>query len=110
MGILKGETAKIYLKDNAKSKCLKVRPVTNALRQKIEHELNRMVETGILESVEVSEWETTIVLVKKPDNTVRLCGDYKITVNRQSKLDNYPIPKVDYVFAEIGGLCEIFNT
>ena len=29
----------------------------------------------------------------KQDGRVRVCGDYKLTVNKVSKLDAYPIPK-----------------
>ena len=32
---------------------------------------------------------------------MRLCGDYKITVNKESKLDNYPVPTVDDVSAQM---------
>ena len=38
--------------------------------------------------------------VLKPDkNTVRICGDFRVTVNPVSKLDRYPIPKVKDLFA-----------
>ena len=67
-----------------------------------------MVDLGILEPVEVSDWATTVVPVKKSDDTIRLCGDYKTTVNQASKLDCYPIPKAEDLFAEMNN-CEIFS-
>ena len=30
----------------------------------------------------------------KPDESIRICGDYETTINRVSELDNYPISKV----------------
>ena len=39
----------------------------------------------------------------KRDGTVRLCGDFKLTVNKASKLDHYPIPKVEDLFAKLAG-------
>jgi len=39
----------------------------------------------------------------KDDKSIRICGDYKVTVNQVSKLDNYPIPKTDDLYAELGG-------
>ena len=39
----------------------------------------------------------------KPNNTIRICGDYKCTVNQVSKLDNYPIPKTEDLLATLGG-------
>ena len=39
----------------------------------------------------------------KQDGSVRICGDYKCTVNQVSKLDNYPIPKTEDLLATLGG-------
>ena len=33
--------------------------------------------------------------VEKSDGSIRICGDYKVTVNREAKLDKYPIPNID---------------
>jgi len=107
LGLMKGEKAKIYIKDNAIPKFCKARPIPYSLRPKVEIEINRMVELGILQPVEVSEWATPIVPVKKPDGTVRVCGDYKITVNKISMLDNFPIPTIEDVCVEMAG-CSIF--
>ena len=41
--------------------------------------------------------------VIKQDGSVRVCGDYKVTVNQVSKLDNYPIPKTDDLLTVMGG-------
>ena len=60
-----------------------------------------------MESVDVSEWATPIVPVIKEDVCIRICEDYKMTVNQVSQLDNYPIPKIDIPFAEILG-CKKF--
>ena len=39
----------------------------------------------------------------KTNGTVRICGDYRCTVNQVSKLDNYPIPKTVDLLATLGG-------
>ena len=39
----------------------------------------------------------------KPNGSVRICGDYKCTVNQASKLDKYPIPKTEDLLATLGG-------
>ena len=39
----------------------------------------------------------------KSDGTVRVCGDYALTVNKVSKLDSYPIPKLDDLYTEFPG-------
>ena len=32
-----------------------------------------------------------------------LCGDYKVTVNRVSSLEQYPIPKMEDMFTSLAG-------
>lgn len=44
-----------------------------------------------------------IVPILKPDNSIRICGDYKTTVNQVPRVDNYPIPKVEDLLATLGG-------
>ena len=41
--------------------------------------------------------------IVKEDQTIRICGDYKVTMNAVSKLDNYPIPKAEDLFTTLGG-------
>jgi len=53
--------------------------------------------------VELLEWAAPILPVAKPNGTVSSCGDYKITVNQVSKLDNYPILKTEDLLATLGG-------
>ena len=53
--------------------------------------------------MDFSEWAAPIVPVVKTDGTVRICGDYKCTVNQVSKLDNYPIPKTEELLTSLGG-------
>ena len=41
--------------------------------------------------------------MKKDGTSLRICGDFKVTVNQVSKLDKYPIPKIDDLFAQLAG-------
>ena len=81
LGTVKGVTAKLHLKDNAKPVFQKPRPVSYALRPAVEKELKKMEDEGIIEPVEVSNWATPIVCVPKTDGSVSVCSDYKGTVN-----------------------------
>ncbi|RWR98619.1 hypothetical protein B4U79_15076, partial [Dinothrombium tinctorium] len=103
IGKLRKFTAKIKLKANAKPVFMKARSVPFAIRGLVDDELARLVKEDILESVEHSEWATPIVPVIKPDRTVRICGDFKQTLNPVIERDEYPLPKIDEAFAKIAG-------
>ncbi len=53
--------------------------------------------------MEFADWAVPIVPVVKTDGSVRLCGDYKVTVNQIAKLDKYPIPRIDDLFSSLEG-------
>ena len=104
LGMLKGFKAKIYVDPNAVPRFHPARSVPFALRAKVEQELKRLQEEGTLEPVDISEWSAPIVAVLKSDkNSVRICGDFSVTINPVSKLDRYPIPKVDDLFSRLSG-------
>lgn len=68
----------------------------------MEDELDRLQQEGIIEPIQFSEWAAPIVPVMKADKkSVRICGDYKVTVNQAAKVDRYPIPKIEDLFASL---------
>ena len=102
LGTLKGFKAKIYVDPTAQPKFHRARSVPYALRDKVEKELQRLQEEGTLEPVDMAEWAAHIVPALKCDkSSVRICGDFRVTVNPVSKLDKYPIPKVEDLFASL---------
>ena len=103
LGTLTGPRTKIYVETEAKPKFLETRPVPYAMKGKIEAELKRLQDEGTIEPVQFSEWAAPIVPILKPDGSIRICGDYKTAVNQVSKLDSYPIPKIEDLFATLGG-------
>lgn len=93
----------MYLKPQSHPKFLRARHVPFALRDKIEQELKRLVETGVIEPVNHSEWGTPIVPVVKPNGEIRICGDYKTTLNPATITDSYPLPRIDDMFGSLSG-------
>ena len=66
----------------------------------MEEELKRLVKEGTLEPIEHSDRAAPIFPVFKSDQkTIRVCGDFRLRVIPVSKLDHYPIPKVEDLFA-----------
>ena len=102
LGTMRGFTAKLYVDPNATPRFFSARSVPYALREQVEKELDSLLQDGVLEPVEFSEWAAPIVVVVKRDKTsVRICGDFRVTVNPVSKLDRYPLPKTADLFGKL---------
>ena len=41
--------------------------------------------------------------VVKPDGGVRICGDYKVTVNSTLEVDQHPLPNPEELFVALSG-------
>ena len=91
----------LQLKPTATPKFCKARSVPFALQAAVERELDRLEGEGILERVPYSQWAAPIVSVPKPEGTIRICGDYKVTINPQLEVDQYPLPKPDTIFSTL---------
>ena len=103
LGMLKSATATLHVKPNATPKFFKPRPVPYAIREAMENELDRLESVGIIEKVEHSEWAAPVVPVPKGDGKLRLCGDYKVTINPQLMVDKYPLPRPEDLMARLAG-------
>ena len=103
LGELRSVKAKIYVSKGEQPQFFPPRPVSFALRQKVEEELERLQSLGVIRPVQFSDWAAPIVPVMKADGRVRICGDYKITINRAAKIEKYPIPRIEELFASLAG-------
>ena len=74
-----------------------------AIKEAVGAELDRLECEGILKKVDHSVWAAPIVVVPKKDGRFRICGDYKVTVNRSLDIDQYPLPKPADLFATLAG-------
>ena len=73
----------------------------------VDEELDRLVQSGVIgviEPVEYSNWAAPIVPILKSDQkSVRICGDFKLTVHQAAKVDRYLIPKIEDLFVLLSG-------
>ncbi|KAL0152849.1 hypothetical protein M9458_051843 [Cirrhinus mrigala] len=74
--------------------------VPESRRQAIEEEIQKMLKLGVIEP-SWSPWSSPIVLVPKPDGTLRFCNDYR-RLNEVSDFDSYPMPRVDELLERLG--------
>ena len=74
--------------------------VPEARKVAIQEEVRKMLELGVIEESQ-SAWASPIVLVPKPDGSVRFCNDYR-KLNEVSEFDAYPMPRVDDLMDSLG--------
>ncbi|XP_044762050.1 uncharacterized protein LOC123322316 [Coccinella septempunctata] len=92
-----------FTSDYISPKFIKARPLPYGIKEKVEKEIDRLIELGVLKQVDYSRWASPIVPVLKKDGSVRICGDFKITINPHLEVDQFPLPLVDDILAELGG-------
>uniref|UniRef100_A0A5S6QGV0 Reverse transcriptase domain-containing protein n=1 Tax=Trichuris muris TaxID=70415 RepID=A0A5S6QGV0_TRIMR len=60
-----------------------------------------LVDQGVLEPIEHTIWATPIVRVRKVDGGMRICGDYKCTLNKALCPNQYPVPSAEQLFSTL---------
>ena len=103
LGKLCDVTAKLFIKEDARPRFFRPRSVAHSLKEKVSEEIDRLQELGVITPVTHSEWAAPIVPILKGDGSIRLCGDYKVTVNPVLHIDTYPLPRIEDLFAALSG-------
>lgn len=103
LGTIKGIKAMTYLNEGVTQRYFKARPVPYSIRGKVEEELDRLLDEKIISPVEFSEWAAPIVPVVKGGGKIRICGDYKVTINNGVNMDSYPLPQIEDILAKLAG-------
>lgn len=96
-----GFQADIVVKPNSTPIFHKSYPVPYALLEKVEQELERLVSTGSLVPVKKSDWASPLVVVPKKEGNIRVCVDFKVTVNKVLEMEHYVLPKLEDIFATL---------
>ena len=91
------------VKLSVKLKLCKLQSVPFTLKEAIENDLSRLEQLGVITKVNYSEWAAPIVAVSKIDGGMRICVDYKVTINPVLELDRYPLPTPEDLFATVSG-------
>lgn len=103
LGMYKGPEVSLHVRPDAIPRFFKARHVPFPLQDEVNAELNRMVKEGVLTPVKYSKWATPIRIVKKDDGSLRICGDYRATVNVAIDVDRYPLPTSAEAFVKLSG-------
>lgn len=103
LGKYTGPVVSLVPREGATPKFLKSRPIPFSIKERVFKELDRLVNEGVLESTPHAVWATPIVPVLKANGGVRICGDYRSTVNSATDTDTYPLPTLNKASAELQG-------
>lgn len=103
LGRFNGGKATLRVREGATPVFCRARPLPYALRDRVEAELDEMLRCGVIEPVDTSEWATPLVPVRKADGGLRICADYKVTLNPALLIDRYPLPKIDDLLVRLNG-------
>lgn len=81
----------------------KPRTIPFAYKQAVETELDRLINLGAIEKIDNSDWGTPLVPVFKSNGKIRLCADYKVTLNKYVEDIQYPFPRIEELFIALEG-------
>ncbi|XP_062716781.1 uncharacterized protein K02A2.6-like [Aedes albopictus] len=99
---------RLFLKPGAMLVYKPKRPVPFTSVKKVDAELDRLQQLGIITPVDFSQWAAPIVVVKKPGGKIRICADYSTGLNAALESNNYPLPVPDDIFSKLNG-CKYFS-
>lgn len=103
-----GFEANIVMEDNATPVFCGAYTVPYGLRDKVNKEIDRLVENGIFEPISFSNWASPMVVVEKSNGAIRLCMDCKVSLNKFVKNNYYNLPLVEDVLNDFQG-CSFYS-
>ncbi|XP_055522812.1 uncharacterized protein K02A2.6-like [Wyeomyia smithii] len=98
----------LSLKDASKPVFRPRRPVAYAMQATVDEELDRLERLNIISPVQYSEWAAPIVVVRKANGTIRICGDCSTGLNEQLQSHQYQLPLPQDIFSKLPG-CTVFS-
>ena len=103
IGQVKNFEAQLNLKPNYRPKFCNARKVAYSIKDRLGEALDELEKDGRLVKVDNAEFASPVVPIVKKDGKIRVCGDYKGTLNPQLDTKIYPLPVLEDCFAEMKG-------
>nr|XP_049464977.1 uncharacterized protein K02A2.6-like [Anopheles coluzzii] len=107
-GICTKASVHLQLRKDARPVFRPKRPVAYAMEEIVNKELDRLEGLGIISPVDYSDWAAPVVVVRKANGQIRLCGDYSTGLNAALHPHEYPLPLPQDIFSKLAR-CKIFT-
>ena len=109
LGCYNGGEVNIEVDPDVQPRFYKPRTVPLAFREEVDSQLEKGIKDGIWEPVKHSKWAAPLVVVPKDGGkSVRICGDYRLTINKAAKVEQYPLPRIEELCSKLTG-CTIYS-
>ncbi|XP_061506314.1 uncharacterized protein K02A2.6-like [Anopheles gambiae] len=102
MGLCTKGNVTLQLKEKCRPVFCPKRPVAYAMLDAVDKELDRLEKLGVITPVDFSDWAAPIVVVRKANGQIRICGDYSTGLNGALHPQEYPLPLPADIFARLG--------
>lgn len=103
LGLYNKKVIRLEVKPEAQAKFVRARPVPFAFQKQYDDEFDTLERLGVITRTDTAEWGTPVVPVLKPNGKIRICGDYKTTLNPNLEKVQHPLPKPAEIFARLKG-------
>ncbi|XP_055615012.1 uncharacterized protein K02A2.6-like [Toxorhynchites rutilus septentrionalis] len=108
MGLCTKTQVHFNLKSDAQPVFKPKRPVSDNMEAVVVDELKRLEYLGIITPVTYADWAAPIVVVRKPDWSVRICADISTGLNSALEANSYPLPPPEEIFKRMAN-CTMFS-
>ncbi|XP_043205779.1 uncharacterized protein K02A2.6-like [Amphibalanus amphitrite] len=99
---IEGYVHRIKLKPDAVPTAYKLRRLPLSVREEVSAELNSLLEAGIIERIDSSQWISPLTVSRKKDGRIRVCVDLR-GPNSQIVPEVHPLPTIDELESKLCG-------
>ena len=91
---------------------IKQHEIAQQFRQDVDKEVSKMLKSGVIEKIKDPKgWNSPILCVAKRDKSVRVCANFKNTINKRlCRPDPFPAPAIEEVFKSIEDGNQFFSS